>query len=259
MEKYNYLQTKTKPCEIDLIKEDMNHVDTLLEEAINVATWREYNQNYINYLADYIDKLHSKISETQKNLKQLQSNIKLWGEIPLYTRKDCRTDTFLNIDDRKASRDKRHNQCQETSNLIKVIIEKNFYLFFSHSEDGEKLDEFQMRNEKLQYSLFRPYECYVDQFVLGEITDAVNNSFKYILFEMDNRFNHNSPVFEVKMDLQNTEICFIPKLIGTDDDSFNYLVDSIMRDIYKMATRIKRVVPSEGEEFIEENYDGNNI
>lgn len=237
----------------------MQHIDVLLENAINVETWKQYQHDYIENLSVIVTKLHSQILDTQENLKKLKSNIKTWGKFPLYTRKDGRSDTLLSIDDRTTKKLRRDEQCHETSELIQTIIFDNFCLFFDQIPKDERVQEFKSRNDHDKYQLFRHYESYVDQLVLEEITDAVNNSLKYILFEMDNRYNHNSPTFEVKMDLQKNEIVFIPNLTDDSDGSFVQLIIELLDDIFKMASKIKRVIPSEGEHFIDENYNGKHL
>ena len=61
-----------------------------------------------------------------------------------------------------------------------------------------------------QLQLFRPYEEYVDTVIWNEIRKALRVSIKYIKFEMENRWEHDSPIFEVKLELQAPKIVYIP-------------------------------------------------
>lgn len=63
-----------------------------------------------------------------------------------------------------------------------------------------------------QLTLFRPYEEYVDTVIWNEIRKALRVSMKYIKFEMENRLEHNSPIFEVKLELQAPRIVYIPTM-----------------------------------------------
>jgi dynein heavy chain, axonemal len=61
-----------------------------------------------------------------------------------------------------------------------------------------------------QIELFRPYEEYIDTVIWKEVRDSLRVSVKYIKFEMKNRYEHNAPIFEAKLELQPPYIVFFP-------------------------------------------------
>lgn len=102
-------------------------------------------------------------------------------------------------------------------------------------------------------ALFRPYEEYIDGIVSEEILKAINLSMKYIVFEMENRLEHNTPLFEVKLELQEPSIIFVPSLDESHNSSFIKLIDEIIMDIYMMSDLIPRVAqPPENERTSED-------
>lgn len=63
-----------------------------------------------------------------------------------------------------------------------------------------------------QLELFMPYEKYVDHVIWSEIREALYISIKYIKYEMENRLSHDAPLFEVKLELIDDIVTFIPQL-----------------------------------------------
>lgn len=63
-----------------------------------------------------------------------------------------------------------------------------------------------------QLTLFRPYEEYIDSIIWQEIQESLRISIKYIKLEMENRLEHDAPIFEVELELQSPNIVYIPKM-----------------------------------------------
>lgn len=81
----------------------------------------------------------------------------------------------------------------------------------SSSSLAEVSYEINPTNEQL--ALFRPYEEYIDNIIWKEIRQSFYLSLKYIKYEMENRYEHNSPLFEVLLELQPPRIVFIPDMV----------------------------------------------
>lgn len=121
------------------------------------------------------------------------------------------------------------------------------------SRDESTIPEELPIKSKEMLELFRPYEEYIDGIVSEEILKAINLSMKYIVFEMENRLEHNSPLFEIKLELQKPSIVFVPSLDVNHKAGFNELIEEIIMDIYMMSDLIPRVAqPPE----IERTEDG---
>lgn len=111
----------------------------------------------------------------------------------------------------------------------------------SLSRDESTIPEEVPTKTKEMLELFRPYEEYIDGIVSEEILKAINLSMKYIVFEMENRLEHNTPLFEVKLELQEPSIVFVPSLDSNHKSGFTQLIDEIIMDIYMMSDLIPRV------------------
>lgn len=64
---------------------------------------------------------------------------------------------------------------------------------------------------------------------------------KYLKLEMENRLQHNAPLFEVKYELQTPFDVFIPSLDISTDLGFIKLIDEILVSIYSMSDMIRRI------------------
>ncbi|XP_055624132.1 dynein beta chain, ciliary-like isoform X2 [Toxorhynchites rutilus septentrionalis] len=87
-----------------------------------------------------------------------------------------------------------------------------------------------------QLALYRPYQEYVDSIVSSEILDSIRTSVRYIKFEMENRLDHNAPIFEIKYELHPPRTRFVPTLDAFDSNGFLALVEGLLTDIYCMCT-----------------------
>lgn len=80
-------------------------------------------------------------------------------------------------------------------------------------------------------------------------------SIRYIKFEMENRLEHNSPVFEVNYELQRPNAFFRPNLDTSDPTKSGFLafIDEVIIDIYSMADMVARVAqPPESQRLSED-------
>lgn len=103
------------------------------------------------------------------------------------------------------------------------------------------LEHSELERTPSQLALFKPYQKYVDSLVSKEILDAIHTSIRYIKFEMENRLEHNAPIFEIKYELNPPKTRFVPTLDPFDPLGFLSLVEGLLTDIYCMST-IPRIV-----------------
>lgn len=91
-----------------------------------------------------------------------------------------------------------------------------------------------------QLALFRPYEEYLDTVIWNEIRKALRVSIKYIKFEMENRWEHDSPLFEVKLELQTPNIVYIPTMdvAMTTPKGLLEIVSSMIANILNVSDMI---------------------
>lgn len=98
-----------------------------------------------------------------------------------------------------------------------------------------------------QFELFRAYEEYIDGIIWREIRNALHVSIKYIKFEMENRYEHDAPIFEVKLELEDQQIVFNPIMSIEMNNTKGLLatITSLIENILNMSAMIPRVAKPE--------------
>lgn len=91
-----------------------------------------------------------------------------------------------------------------------------------------------------QLALYRAYEEHVDSVICREIIEALHVSLKYIHFEMDNRLDHDAPVFEVLLELQPPKIVFLPEM-DLRSKGLLFIINSMIENILNMTNMIPLV------------------
>lgn len=93
-----------------------------------------------------------------------------------------------------------------------------------------------------QLKLFRPYEEHIDSVIWSEICEALRVSMKYLKFEMENRLEHDAPIFEIKLELGDPRIIFIPAMeTNSTKAGLLEIVNSMVENILSMSDMIHLV------------------
>ena len=117
-------------------------------------------------------------------------------------------------------------------------------------------DLYEIVKTPLQLETFRPYMEYVDNIIASEIMEAIKLSIKYLKFEMEDRLQHNAPLFDVKLALQIPNIVFLPSLdLRSKHVGFMTELELMIMNIYNMSDMIVMVAQPPENERIDE--DGN--
>jgi dynein heavy chain, axonemal len=155
---YNFIREETVQCEFDIVAPEIQEFDVLLEAALTIATWENYEQSYIDEMYNAIKGLKLRVEKTKTNIVKITTSIRSWGRIPLYERKD--SGKLLNLDDRSTKVPKRMQECNESKLLIEQVMDENFRLFFklpikpeetvvvAEDEELEQVDEEKEVGEK---------------------------------------------------------------------------------------------------------------
>jgi len=83
---------------------------------------------------------------------------------------------------------------------------------------------------------------------------------KYIMMEMENRTDHNAPVFEVKMELQVPHVVYIPDLNDSHTGLLSLVEEIIMlinymSEIFPRVAQPQQEKSNEEDEVIKETYE----
>ncbi|KAF5274393.1 hypothetical protein FQA39_LY07273 [Lamprigera yunnana] len=111
----------------------------------------------------------------------------------------------------------------------------------------EELEEERKKEEQKQ--LWEQYELYVDQLIGENLAGAVSISLETLVTETEGKKNQY-PLFELILQLHNTQIVYIPSIDSDDPGNFLSFVNMLIDDICIMGKYMKRT----GQKDVEANY-----
>ncbi|XP_030371689.1 dynein beta chain, ciliary [Scaptodrosophila lebanonensis] len=89
--------------------------------------------------------------------------------------------------------------------------------------------------------LFREYEKYVDTIIGACLLDAVITSTTYLRMEVDNRYENNSPIFQILMELQEPNVVYFLGIDPTAKTGFVFWIEGLIDNINEMTSLLYRV------------------
>ncbi len=98
--------------------------------------------------------------------------------------------------------------------------------------------------------IWKAYVDYVDEMIVDGFFNTIHCSLKFMLDNTENTESRNefNALFEALLELQVPEMVFNPSLDAGVADSFYDLIDSLVGDIYKQASKVHRLALHSGQE-----------
>ncbi|KAI8033578.1 hypothetical protein M5D96_013666 [Drosophila gunungcola] len=90
-------------------------------------------------------------------------------------------------------------------------------------------------------NLFREYEKYVDANIAENLVDAVITSSTYLRMEVDNRYENNTPIFEIFMELQEPNVVYFLNLDTSSKAGFAFFIETLLEDMNNIMSLLNRV------------------
>ncbi|MEE6466363.1 hypothetical protein FKM82_006924 [Ascaphus truei] len=231
---YNKLKQTVLEVEYPLIEDDMKVVNEQLRDAEGIYTWKEENcWDYIVKVKSIVHDLEKRVQQSKNNIVEIQQIMKTWAEQALYSRKDNRKETLINLEDKSDRVNKKCRLIQEDGNKIHSLVEENMKLL--------KADPFQ--------DPWKMYVEYIDDIVVDGFFNTILHSLDFFMENTDEKLKP-SPLFEAQMVLNAAEIVFKPSLQREEGDGWYDLMDELLGDIFKMSGQIKRIA----KHFEADNY-----
>ncbi|XP_031759446.1 dynein heavy chain 11, axonemal [Xenopus tropicalis] len=222
---YNKLKRTVLEVEYPLIKDDLKNIDEQLRESEERYTWKDDNcWDYIVKVKSVVQDLEKRVQTSKDNIITMQQIMKVWAEQWLFSRKDNRKETLINLDDKNEIVNKKYQTIQEDSVKIQSLAMENMELL----KATPGLDSWKM------------YVEYIDTIVTDGLYNTILHSLTFFMENTDVRLKP-APLFEAQMILASTEIIFKPSLQKEDGDGLYDLVEEMLSDIFKMSGQVKRI------------------
>lgn len=236
---YNKVRTNVLEVEFPLIEGQVADIDQKLQQAETSLNWNTDGiWEYIQSTRDQVVDLESRVQQTKNNVEEVQKLMSTWSKHPLFTRKEEKNDTLLNLTDREDRLKKRFDEIRTIGEQIHGLLTKNLELF-----KADKTSD-----------IWKAYVDYVDEMVVDGFFNTIHCSLKFLLDNTDAK-NNPDDLFKAILELQAPEMVFVPSLEFGVPDGFYDLVDGLVGDIYKQASLVKRLAEHSGQEHYQPDLE----
>ena len=226
---YNKVRkTLSADVEFPIVKHQLEEIDEYLKESEKSLYWSgEGVGDYAEKARDMVHDLEKRIQKTKDNLGEIETIMRNWCKAPLYERRVDQKNSdqrILDIVDREDKVKKRYLEIEADGEKLHKLLEENAILFKANVESEE----------------WHNYQDFVDKMLIDGLDNAIKHSLEYLISNMENEPNL-IPLFNCKYELQHPAGVFVPSLDQSLASSFQCLVTSVLDDIFKMASLVKRV------------------
>ncbi|XP_075250106.1 dynein beta chain, ciliary-like isoform X2 [Convolutriloba macropyga] len=239
------LQTANK-WEYDLIEPQIDKIDEVLKVGEETLTWKNEQEvwPYIEKIRDLVKDLESRHQKAKDNLSQIETLGDSW-KVPLFDRKDGKSENLLDLDNRADRVQKRYEQIKANGVTILELIEDSRKQLRAEEDQGEWLSYLEM----------------VDNKVAIKFKAAVEETYHFLIHNTDPDALI-SPLFEVKLFIGSSKtkrhleadplrrpgvMYFEPSLevLNVDEKAlqgtFARLFHGLIEDVLNMAMLLNRI------------------
>ena len=238
---YNKIRESVLDVELPLIADQLHEIDQQLEQALTSLTWASDGVwEYIEVTRDKVHDLETRLQSAKNNVESMLQQMAQWAEAPLFDRKDGKKDTLLGLDDREARLATRYKEFKTAGEKIHQLVFDNLQLF--------KADE--------TTAIWKNYVEYLDDLVLDGFFTAIHCSLSFFLENTDvSKGSLVAPLLEAKLELQVPDLVFSPSLEYGTQDGFYELVESLVQDVFHIASLVPRVAKHSGMEHYQADVE----
>ncbi|XP_043925655.1 dynein axonemal heavy chain 17-like [Protopterus annectens] len=222
---YNKIRTTTTAVESPLIKKELEVVDSRLQRSETTLTWNSDGiWEYIQEMRDTLYDFEARIQRSKTNVEIIGCITKEWSAVPLFERKDNKREGFLDIDGNISTINKFYATIREAGEKILTMLKENITLL--------NVDETAVT--------WSAYLDHIDKMLVDGFFKIVHNSLQFLLSNMGAE-TVAFPLFEVRLELDASSIVFRPSLAYGVANGFVYMIEELMRAVYRIASLIPRL------------------
>ncbi len=129
VDSYNKIIKNASSEEKPLIKEEMEKIDTDLENGEKNLKWKTPNiDEYIKNIREKVSDLETRLQKSKSNLEKIKLLMSTWVGTPLFKRFESKS-TLLQLDDKQTRLDNRYKEIKETGIKIQDLVKVNIIIF----------------------------------------------------------------------------------------------------------------------------------
>lgn len=129
---YNTVKKTVLEVEYPLIKDDMAAIDEQLKEAEERYTWNSGDcWDYIVQAKSVVYDLERRLQKSKDNITTMQQIMNSWAEQALFSRKENKKESLINLEDKNERLSKKYKSIQEDGCKLRSLAEVLccFFLF----------------------------------------------------------------------------------------------------------------------------------
>ncbi|XP_061574307.1 dynein axonemal heavy chain 11 [Cololabis saira] len=237
---YNKLKLTVLEVELPLIKKELEAIDLQLRNTETSLTWQDMDcWSFIRTTEHLAHDLACRLRRTKENCDAIQSVMKRWGKQIMFSRKDNKKGSLLQLDDRADCVSKRYSAIKKDGDSIHQLVQENMILF--HADPGS--EEWQS------------YLEYVDQIVVDGLFCHIQYSLQFFLDSMESKLNQ-VPLLEAQLMLNGSRLTFYPSMGRDVGDGLYKLAEGLVGDVFKTSLNIRRVAAHLDRDNYQDIMDG---
>ncbi|MED6234546.1 hypothetical protein ATANTOWER_026276 [Ataeniobius toweri] len=222
---YNHLKMTALEAELPLIRADLAAVDLQLAKAETSLTWQDQDcWSFIQSTKHLAQDLAHRVSRAKENFDTVQSVIKGWSKKAMFSRKDNKKSSLIQLESRTDYISKEYSSMKRDGDFIHQLIQVNMVLF--HADPASKG--------------WQSYLEYVDEVVVEGLFSYINHSLQFFVDNMES-LPSQPPLFEAQLILNGSVLCFSPSIDRDAGDGLYELVEGLIGDVFKSSMNIRRV------------------
>ncbi|KAI1899527.1 hypothetical protein AGOR_G00062710 [Albula goreensis] len=236
---FNRLQSTILDVELHLVEKEMEKTRQQLRPALESLTWGQDDLwEYILQTRDLVQSMDSRVQKSKSNVEAVQELMNGISHTAFITRKTSRSGNLLIISDMEEIVRRKYDLITSTGEKIHQLVQENQTLLGADPDSSE----------------WRAYTEYVDRMVLQGFISAIRCSLQYFIENTDPTLKI-TPLFEVQLVLNGSDMTFRPPLDITKKDNFYDIIDKTVDQIFKMASFIPRVARHNQQETYQPDVD----
>ncbi|KAF4742076.1 hypothetical protein FOZ63_017584 [Perkinsus olseni] len=240
VQKYNSVLTELLPVEEPLFADRIQKMDTTLSPGLVDLRWHREDQipDFIALAEGVIGDVSSVVDVVKSNLRKISAILARWCQAPLLERKP------------------KPMSAEDFDSIHKAAVGVKLHMM---TEDGKEIHKLiKDSSEALKVSkaaeTWKSYVDFVNSIVIEGLVSAVAVSLQYLCEILDPLIiarNEMQPLFDVKIELQDSEIVFEPAFTLTSGSQGSLclrgVIDGWLKDFFAIGTVMQRLDSGTGD------------
>ena len=226
---YNDILKTLLPVEKPLLKKRIEGMDATLCDGIEKLTWNSQSiDNFISTANATVSDVDQLVKKMKDNVLKMQHMMDFWKK-PLFERK---------------AKTMAPDDLEQTHQSLVMPRHEDIR---QHGKDIQKLvkDTTEAIKPDKKSTQWLSYVDYLNSLVIEGVTEGINASMAFLADQISikyNKLHNNSPMFDIKVDLADSNVCFDPSIECNEmQTGIRDILQKIINDFIQIAVLVPRL------------------